>query len=279
MESHALKQFSEELRAKRESSGISLEQIVTKTRLDLKFLEAIEEGNFGVMPEVYMRAFIREYAQAIDIDADAALKKYDLAKEGKLKEEQKIILEKKTPEKIENIIENEPDIMPDEQSQSETSKSAKRNNLYYIIGAVLIFILIIIYFVFFTGSGSNIVTEQPYDELISSQQARYEIPEEKRENTAFPGDSLSLKLLTSDTSWIKFFLDSKEPREMIMMPNRSKVLKAQSAFELIIGNSAGVKLQLNDSELDFSGKKGEVKRIRITSAGIQNLETDSSNKQ
>lgn len=279
MESHALKQFSEELRAKRESSGISLEQIVTKTRLDLKFLEAIENGNFGVMPEVYMRAFIREYAQAIDIDADAALKKYDLAKEGKLKEEQKIMLEKKTPEKIENIIDNEPDNMPDEQSHSETNTAAKKNNLYYIIGAVLIFILIIFFFVFFTGNGSNIITEQPYDELISNQKARYEIPEEKTENTAIPGDSLSLKLLTSDTSWIKFFLDSKEPKEMIMMPNRSKVLKARSAFELIIGNSAGVKLQLNDSELKFSGKKGEVKRIRITSAGIQNLETDSTNKQ
>ncbi len=279
MESHALKQFSEELRAKRESSGISLEQISTKTRLDLKFLEAIEDGNFGVMPEVYMRAFIREYAHAVDIDADAALKKYDLAKEGKLKEEKRIVLEKKAPEKVENIIDSEAEEMPYEQSHSETTTALKGHNLYYIIGAVLIVILLLIYFIFFTGSGSNIVTEQPYDELISDQKARYEIPEEKSETAAFTGDSLSLKLLTSDTSWIKFVLDSKEPKEMIMMPNRSKVLKARSAFELIIGNSAGVKLQLNDSELDFSGKKGEVKRIRITTAGIQNLETDSTSKQ
>ncbi len=274
MESHALKQLSEEFKAKREAVGISLEQIAAKTRLDMKFLEAIEEGNFEIMPEVYMRAFIREYAQAIDIDETAALDKYDLAKAGKLKQEQKIDFEKKEEEKIDKIIDDT--AVPVDDPNVHHERNVKKNfNLYYIVGGAVIVVLLILYLIFFTGSNASIITDQSYDELISEDKPRYEITNEEK-NPAVLADSLKLKINANDTTWIKYIIDSSEPKEIILLPNRSKVIMASKRFELLIGNSGGIQLSLNDSELEFSGKKGEVKKIEVTSTGIQSLKTESS---
>ena len=83
MSSEYLKQLSEELKEAREKSKLTIEQIFTKTRIDKKYLNAIENGNFSIMPEVYIRAFIKEYAKAVGLVPSDILSKYELAKEGK----------------------------------------------------------------------------------------------------------------------------------------------------------------------------------------------------
>lgn len=279
MESHALKKFSEELKSKRESLEITLSEIAAKTRLDIKYLEAIEEGNFEIMPEVYMRAFIKEYAQAIDIDEQAALEKYDLAKSGKLKQEQKIDFQKKEEEKKEEIIDDTIDPISEPNIPTGKENLKIKFNLYYIIGGAVIVVLIILYLIIFTGSNSSMITEQSYDELVSEEEPRYEITQEEEENSAALTDSLKLKINANDTTWIKYIIDSAEPKEIILFPNRSKVIKAGKRFELLIGNSAGINLVLNESALNFSGRKGEVKKIEVTSSGITSLETDDSEIQ
>ena len=80
-----LKKFAEDLREARIKSGISLQQIHFKTRIDIKFLEAIENGDFDILPEVYLRAIIREYVNFIGLDEKVEMYKYDLAKAGKPK--------------------------------------------------------------------------------------------------------------------------------------------------------------------------------------------------
>ncbi|MEW6701711.1 MAG: helix-turn-helix domain-containing protein, partial [Bacteroidota bacterium] len=90
MATEALKRFSDELKFIRESKGITLQQIASRTKIDLKFLQAIEDANFDILPELYMRAFIKEYAQSIDINTKEILQKYDLANTGKIEEKPQI---------------------------------------------------------------------------------------------------------------------------------------------------------------------------------------------
>ena len=56
-----LKKFSNELKEHREKTGITLQQISQKTKIDIKFLKSIEESNFDILPEIYIKAFIKEY--------------------------------------------------------------------------------------------------------------------------------------------------------------------------------------------------------------------------
>ena len=46
MSSESLKKFSEELKTHREKNDVSLQQIHGRTRIDIKFLKAMEEGKF-----------------------------------------------------------------------------------------------------------------------------------------------------------------------------------------------------------------------------------------
>jgi len=67
----------EELKEIRLERGISLEDIskITKIRPDL--LEKLEQGDYTIAPQPYIRAFLREYAEVIDVDPGRVIAKFD----------------------------------------------------------------------------------------------------------------------------------------------------------------------------------------------------------
>ena len=70
-------QFYKELKELRSSKDISLEELENKTKINVKYLEAIESGNFDILPIPYLRLFIRAYAIEIGGDSDRALEQLD----------------------------------------------------------------------------------------------------------------------------------------------------------------------------------------------------------
>ena len=72
------------LKAHRESKSIELDEISDHTKINPKYLNAIEEGNFNIIPSIYMRLFIRSYAKYIDADYKQALVDYELYTTGKI---------------------------------------------------------------------------------------------------------------------------------------------------------------------------------------------------
>ncbi|MDE2886847.1 MAG: helix-turn-helix domain-containing protein [Gemmatimonadota bacterium] len=72
-----MQEFASELRAQRESSGMSLEELFERTRINPDYLRAIESGNYDVLPEIYVRLFIKKYAQEIGLDVEETLARYE----------------------------------------------------------------------------------------------------------------------------------------------------------------------------------------------------------
>ena len=61
----------------RRNRGVSLQQIADSTKLSVRFLEAIENGDFRKLPGgVYNINYIRQYARAIDYDEAVLLAYY-----------------------------------------------------------------------------------------------------------------------------------------------------------------------------------------------------------
>ena len=57
------------LRGERERLGIGIDQIEAETHIRAKFLLAIEEERFDVLPgPAYVRAFVRDYAEQLGLD-------------------------------------------------------------------------------------------------------------------------------------------------------------------------------------------------------------------
>ncbi len=87
------------LKRTREVREISLEEISKKTKISIRFLKAIEEGKWNYLPgEVFIKGFIRTYAEVLGLNPEEVIQKYLQEREAK----ENILAEKKI-EKVKNI--------------------------------------------------------------------------------------------------------------------------------------------------------------------------------
>lgn len=69
--------FGEQLRLAREARGISLREISEQTRISIRYLEAIEVGDYKRLPGgIFNRSFIKAYAKYVGYDEREALEAY-----------------------------------------------------------------------------------------------------------------------------------------------------------------------------------------------------------
>lgn len=65
------------LKETRLEKGMSLDDLQTATKIQKRYLVGIEEGNYSVMPgKFYVRAFIKQYAEALGLDPEQVFEEY-----------------------------------------------------------------------------------------------------------------------------------------------------------------------------------------------------------
>ncbi|HYK74862.1 MAG TPA: RodZ domain-containing protein [Pseudoneobacillus sp.] len=75
----SLTELGNRLKEAREAKGLSLEDLQTITKIQKRYLVGIEEGNYSMMPgKFYVRAFIKQYAEAVELNSEEL---FDLYKE------------------------------------------------------------------------------------------------------------------------------------------------------------------------------------------------------
>lgn len=132
----ALGHLGELLHQRRTSLGLTLEDLQNRTKIRGKYLEAIERGDFDVIPgDVYLRGFIRSIAGELGIDPGEAMQAYyqDLGQQATLAEEPKAPEEKPPARPIAAKTEEQP--------RRPRSESRVRRNL---LPAMVAFGLIIV---------------------------------------------------------------------------------------------------------------------------------------
>jgi cytoskeletal protein RodZ len=73
----SMRSFGEELKRERELREISLREIAEATKVNIRYLEAMERNEFEHLPGgVFNRGFVRAYAQFIGVDPDAMVNAY-----------------------------------------------------------------------------------------------------------------------------------------------------------------------------------------------------------
>ena len=66
-----------ELRAERERQGLTIQDIERETSIRAAYLDALEKGNYNALPnEVYVKGFIRNYADFLHLDAEKLVQEY-----------------------------------------------------------------------------------------------------------------------------------------------------------------------------------------------------------
>jgi cytoskeletal protein RodZ len=67
----------EELKSKRKAQGLTIQDLFQRTRINTDFLEALEAGNFEVLPEAYIKLFLKRYAQEVKLDGDEIVRRFE----------------------------------------------------------------------------------------------------------------------------------------------------------------------------------------------------------
>lgn len=72
-----LTELGKRLKEAREQSNMSLDDLQEITKIQKRYLIAIEQGNYVIMPgKFYVRAFIRQYAEAVGLDPEELFEQY-----------------------------------------------------------------------------------------------------------------------------------------------------------------------------------------------------------
>lgn len=74
------------LREAREAKGLTLSEVQEQTRISSKFLSAMENGQYNLLPTpVHVRGYLRNYARFLSLDPAPLLERYEFGKNSKSK--------------------------------------------------------------------------------------------------------------------------------------------------------------------------------------------------
>lgn len=285
-----LKKFTDELKKHREKVGISLQNVAAKTRIDIKFLEALEDGNFNFLPDIYVKAFIKQYAKVVGLDEDETLQKYILAKEGKQESVEKVKQEISAGEEEadkqktkSNVEANKPaKVFMDDSVSKKGNEDDKKKQKQLIIGVSVIGVTLsalLVFFLFIKESNDIIIEEKSYEEVLQETPNRY-IEEENNQTTVETIEAniedLTLTITnvdSTDSSWVLVIVDDKSIEDFLLLPKISKTIKANSNYYFTLGNSGVLKLILNGNVVDFNGRRGSARYFKLDANGLERVYT------
>lgn len=95
------KKIGETLKEAREKKGLELEDIAEETKIQLRYLKALENGDFELMPgKTYLKGFLKNFALVVGLDKNKIMEMYEE------KENDKIELEEFDEELVEDLKKN-----------------------------------------------------------------------------------------------------------------------------------------------------------------------------
>ncbi|MCA9900706.1 MAG: helix-turn-helix domain-containing protein [Ardenticatenaceae bacterium] len=81
------------LREARETKGYTLREVQDKTRINSRFLEALEMGDFERLPTpTHVRGFLRNYARFLGLEPEPLLERYELGQSQRPKRRQQAVI-------------------------------------------------------------------------------------------------------------------------------------------------------------------------------------------
>jgi cytoskeletal protein RodZ len=253
-------------RKSRASLNLSIEIIAAETRINPRFLEAIENERFDLLPGgIFNRGFIRAYAVRLGLDPEEAILGY---------------------EKLFRAVEGEPVQQETERIRGKTTKIP----VYYVALAGLLILVVVFYFLTRHKEHPLTATNPPVAEpaaIPPSEPSPAEVPAPETiaagglvsvptpetppaKPAPVPASSPSnasvvIELEVREESWFKLSSDGSEVvNSEVLRPGTTRRYTAATSMNVSIGNAAGVALRVNGKPVSSLGHTGQVRNITIT---------------
>jgi len=267
------------LKREREKRGLSLDQLFQITRLRKFYLEALEDEKWDNLPSpVYVKGFIRSYAQGVGIDAQEAISLYEriAPAEEEVPIPLKVLKEPKNkipyfiipliavlvfgiyilvdykdlfPPDLISTVQEEKEPEPASEQEIYITDHGQENGLRQTGGPEQL------------QAGNNI-QDIPVEKAVIAQPAMP--PEPAVHALALPlpaSNGLVLTGIVNMSTYIKIYMDDNPPKEYIFKPGSRPQWVAREGFFLVVGNAAGIEFDFNGKRTTGLGPIGKVIRI------------------
>jgi cytoskeleton protein RodZ len=282
----------------RETKGLTVDEVASKTRIRTDFVKALEDGNFAKLPDqVFAKGFVRSYARSLGLDEEDAIHRF-IQSAGAFYEK----LDERERLKV-------------RQAEEERKRRANRKAVAVAIAIAvltLIFLLSREQSSVLRRSGDHSMKQSTQSGKGAGEPAAYpesgpgavakpsEVPAssprptvERHESTVPPAAAskpeaeapsstlpgiegplagislegagandgqLVLDLEATELSWVVVQIDNGSPQEALLRSGERAHWKAQDQFILTLGNAGGVKAELNGKPQKPFGPSGKVAR-------------------
>ena len=240
----------------REAQGATLEQMVSRTRIQEAYLRALEEGSFDQLPErVFAKGFVRAYARSLELDEEECLRLFEECSAS-------FYQQAKESEGVRTMF------LRKEDAQKERTS---RLMVVLLVGGLLLLGGIVLHQQSPSRSIFSRFSQQPVDprdEVVSKPGPANEVVENRRPSSVEPPASatdsengpLILEIRTLETTWAVIRSDEDNSHEVLLQAGEVIRRRARDRFLLTLGNAGGVEVRLNGELQGPFGGAGVVVR-------------------
>lgn len=233
--------------------GMSLEQVSEQSRIQLKYLQALESGELLKIPEVYDKMFFRGYLKSLDLNEDEYYDRF-------LEYRKKLRVDKTTG--VINFI---------REDESGKKFNISRNILVII---PLVVVIIVVWLLIQNTQIISSVSDEPVEEIdiqniVQKMEQKIIIPADTtgKDTTQIVG--LNLDIIGLKRTWFRVVVDEKDTLEYLLSRGNKISLEAINSCEFLIGRADGLRIRMNGRELGRIGVDSTVVRyMRVDSTGI-----------
>lgn len=259
-----MENLGEYIKKEREKKGITLEEAAKATRIGKTYLKAIEEGDFSIQSPVFMKGFLRSYADFLGLDSTDILGRYkgiQEEREGKGKTEEHKLEPVRKSRKYTAVITlslivviivaaiyttKEPDVAPptvkpSQEAELEQQEAAMVNTT--TLGTI------------------TSIQEKLFQPLTTSPPPATEPSKPvvlTVQTSERPKKKYTLTITAKELSWLRISVDEKNPVEVLMKSGETASWSADRKFVITSEKAAGIDMTLNGKSLGRLGESGKV---------------------
>jgi cytoskeleton protein RodZ len=239
--------FGDWLRRQREMREISLRDIADRTKISLRYLEAMEADRFDLLPAaVFAKGFLREYARYVGLSPDDVVNHY---------------LSVNHPEEQEPGGKDDNKVRAKPKAVDPGQPPVRRNWSYGLLLALVGLVLLVLVGV------AAMLMDRRHEQPGSSRQAAPGIvvppapavkPSAMPAAPPQPSAPLQVTLDFTQDCWVEAVIDGKNRSSELRVQGESLQLEAEKSILLTLGNAGAVEVQVNGYPLDLGKQKGDV---------------------
>lgn len=286
------------LRKAREEKGYTLDDLQQMTKIQKRYLIAIEDENFDELPgDFYVRAFIKQYANMVGLDGNELLQKYDDQ------------LPKTKTEEYSDHLAQAVETRTSQRKTISGSVDKVRNYMpTIIIVCVIVLVLAAIWLTAIARNHRDSSTRIDNSSVSVSGESRKKASSSSKKESTKQSKSTAIKLqeapnrndtsvtytanqLTADTtlqiepsdrSWMQVRANNNNLLNKTLNNNEKTSLKINrdtTSLVITVGNARATKLKIGNQEIDFTNNGRYQNTRNVTINFGQNQSSSSASSQ